>query len=53
MTNRVYWISADGKVEWTSNRRYAERVYKQATHARLEVWENGSDHNTARFLKKK
>lgn len=53
MTNKVYWISADGKVTWTSRKRDAERIYKNANHARLEVWENRMDWNSARFLKKK
>lgn len=49
MTNRVYWVNGT----WTSRRDVAERLYKQAEHARMEVWDNRNDHNTARFIKKK
>lgn len=49
MTNRVYWVNG----QWTTNRRSAERMYKNAEHARMEVWDNRLDWNSARFIKKK
>ena len=53
MNNRRYVILAAGKLFWVSSCREAERVYVSFEHARMEVWENKNDHNSARFLKKK
>lgn len=49
MSNRVYWVNGT----WTSRKREAERIYNSFEHARMEVWDNKMDHNSARFIKKK
>lgn len=53
MNNRRYCILAGGNVIWATNLRDAEHIYNSYTHARMEVWENRNDHNSARFIKKK
>lgn len=53
MTNRRYVVMAGGQTIWATNLRDAERIYNSYTHARMEVWENRNDWNSARFIKKK
>lgn len=44
---------AGGELYWFSRSRDAEQEYARHEHARMEVWENKNDHNSARFIKKK
>lgn len=44
---------AAGRLLSISSLKEAERVYAKYAHARMEVWENRNDWNSARFIKKK
>lgn len=53
MSNRRYVVLFGGELHWTSRLDEAERLYASVEHARMEVWENKNDWNSAKFIKKK